>query len=128
MSERPTDGRFRKGVSGNSRGRPLRTPNVSQAILGAINEKVHVTEQGKRKRVTKGEAIAKQIMNKGASGDIRAGKLALDQAHKAEEKMAALPPSSAELHAGDQAIVAGLFVRWSAIQEEGTGRGPDDTS
>jgi hypothetical protein len=113
-------------VSGNSRGRPPKTPTVSQAILDALGEKVHVTEQGKRKRVTKAQAIAKQIMNKGASGDLRASKLALEQAHKAEEKMAAAPPSSADLNAGDKAIVEGLFLRWRAIQEKGPDRGPDD--
>ncbi len=37
-----------------------------------MNEKVVVHEGGRRREITKGEAIAKQLVNKAASGDLRA--------------------------------------------------------
>jgi hypothetical protein len=128
MSERDPKGRFTPGMRANPYGRPRKIASVGDTILGALSENVHITERGKRKRVTKLQATAKQLANQGASGDHRASRLVFDLAQKAEEKLAAAPPSSAELNARDQAIVEGLFIRWLAIQEKGPGRGPDDTS
>jgi len=122
----PKSGRFQKGFTANRNGRPRKAPSVSQAILGAVNENVQITERGKRKRVTKLLATAKQLANQGASGDLRAGKLALEFAQKAEERLAAAPPSSAELSASDQAIAKRILMRLRAIIEKGTDHGPDN--
>jgi len=122
----PKSGRFQKGFTANRTGRPRKAPSVSQAILGAVNENVQITERGKRKRVSKLLATAKQLANQGASGDPRASRLVFDLAQKAEERLAAAPPSSTELNASDQAIVEALFTRWRTIQGKGPGRVPDD--
>jgi hypothetical protein len=45
--------------------------------LKALSEPVVVNERGERKRITKGEAIIKQLVNKGASGDARSIQLLL---------------------------------------------------
>jgi hypothetical protein len=124
---RDTTGRFPKGKSGNPRGRPKKAPSVGQAILGALNEKVAIKEQGKSRRVTKLEAAAKQMANKSASGDPRASKLALDLAQKAEERFAAAPTPAAELSASDHEIVARLKDRIRLIFAEEKGHEPDES-
>jgi hypothetical protein len=111
-------GRFQKGTTGNSRGRPKKAPTVGAAILGALSERVPINENGKRRRVTKLEAAAKQMANRSASGDPRASKLALDLAQKAEEKLAQAPASPAELSASDQEIVERMKARLRLIIEE----------
>lgn len=91
MSTEPPrpDGRFSPGRSGNLKGRPKKAATVSAAIVSAMNKTVTANEQGRKRKVRKLDATATQIANKGASGDLRAGKMLLDMAAKAEALEAA---------------------------------------
>jgi hypothetical protein len=71
----PADTRFVKGQSGNPHGRPKGKRNLATMLQAALNETVMITENGKRKQITKLEATFKQIVNKAASGDIASTKL-----------------------------------------------------
>jgi Family of unknown function (DUF5681) len=73
----PRKTRFEKGKSGNPAGRLRGSKNVSKLLLQALSEPVTVNENGERKRITKGEAMIKQLVNKGASGDARSIQLLL---------------------------------------------------
>ena len=73
----PRKTRFEKGKSGNPGGRVKGSKNVSKLLLEALGELVVVNENGERKRSTKGEAMIKQLVNKGASGDARSIQLLL---------------------------------------------------
>jgi hypothetical protein len=68
----PKHGRFQPGQSGNRNGRPRSVPNLPDALLKALNESVVVSEGGKRSKITKHEAMCKQLANKGAGGDAKA--------------------------------------------------------
>ncbi|MFZ1119861.1 MAG: DUF5681 domain-containing protein [Candidatus Binataceae bacterium] len=71
----PEHTRFQKGQSGNPAGRRRGSKNVATLLEQVLNERVVVTETGKRKRITKLEAMIKQLANKAASGDHRAIKM-----------------------------------------------------
>ena len=71
----PDHTRFQKGQSGNPTGRRKGAKNVATLLNQVLNERVSVTENGKRKRITKLEAMLKQLANKAASGDHRAIKM-----------------------------------------------------
>jgi hypothetical protein len=71
----PRATRFRKGQSGNPRGRPRGSRNTSTLLEEAFNESVVVTEHGKRKRITKRAAMIKQLAKQG-----RRGRVPLDSA------------------------------------------------
>jgi replication-associated recombination protein RarA len=88
--ERALRGRFAPGKSGNANGRPKAAKTVSAAIVSAINKTVMANENGRKRKVRKLDATATQIANKGASGDLRAGKMLLDMAARAEEQQASL--------------------------------------
>jgi Family of unknown function (DUF5681) len=64
----PIHTRFKKGQSGNPRGRPAK--NLAVLLSAARNEKVTVTENGKRRQVTKREAMIAQLVNKWALAEI----------------------------------------------------------
>ena len=74
----PRHTRFEKGRSGNPKGRPSGAKNLSTLFIEALNETVIVAENGGRRKISKRQAIVKQIVNKAAKGDWRCTKLLLE--------------------------------------------------
>jgi len=68
----PKHTRFAKGKSGNPDGRPKGSKNFAMTIQAELKRRVTVTEDGRRKKISKREAVAKQLVNKAAAGDHRA--------------------------------------------------------
>src|SRR5215471_14569739 len=64
----PKHTRFKLGTSGNPKGRPRSRKNLATVFDAASNERVSVTENGKRKTITILEAIMKQVTRKAAAG------------------------------------------------------------
>jgi len=74
----PKATRFKKGKSGNPKGRPKGTLNLKTDVLEEANEMLVITENGKPRRISKQRAVVKQIYNKAIKGDIKAAKAAVD--------------------------------------------------
>jgi hypothetical protein len=74
----PKHTRFKPGTSGNPKGRPRGAKSLADAFEQALNERVPVNDNGKRKKITMSEAIAKQTMRKAVAGDQRALRLVFD--------------------------------------------------
>ena len=51
----PLHSRFKKGQSGNPRGRPRGAKNFSSVLNDALNQPVFVTENGRRRKISKRE-------------------------------------------------------------------------
>lgn len=119
-SQRADRGQFAKGQTGNPSGRPRKDRSVNSAILKAANDTVTVTVNGKRRKYSKADATAAQIANKGASGDIRAGKMLLDMTSRAEAAQEAAMPVDVSLTHTDQEIVEAFLADFrSFIAENG---------
>jgi hypothetical protein len=104
---------FQKGRSGNPKGRPKGSKNFATLLTEALDEKVQVTEDGKRRRVTKRELVIKQLVNKSASADLRAIKQLTDIVQGVErrsEAASASPPPPA-FTAADEEVIAELKKR-----------------
>jgi hypothetical protein len=99
----PRKTRFEKGKSGNPAGRVKESKNVSKLLLQALSEPVVVNENGERKRITKGEAMIKQLVNKGASGDARSIQLLLSEMRSRLESE--LPHDQTSQAAKDQLLM-----------------------
>jgi Family of unknown function (DUF5681) len=65
----PRHTRYEKGRSGNPKGRPSGAKNMSTLFTEALNETVIIAENGGRRKISKRQAIVKQIVNKAAKGD-----------------------------------------------------------
>lgn len=74
----PRHTRFRKGTSGNPKGRPRETKNLAAVLDKALAEKVTIVENGRRRKITKRSAMIKQLVNKAASGNLRASRRLTD--------------------------------------------------
>ena len=120
MTEATRDarGRFSPGRSGNRNGRPKKPKTVSEAIITAMNKTVAANENGRKRRIRKLDATATQIANKGASGDLRAGKMLLDMAAQAEAKGAA-HAAPETLTVTDQEILDDFLAEYRKQLEEG---------
>src|SRR5438874_9695960 len=69
--------RFQKGRFGNPNGRPRGRKNMSTLLSKALNGSVIVVENGRRKKITKREAIVTQLVNKSAASDLKATQIVL---------------------------------------------------
>lgn len=74
----PKATRFRKGKSGNPKGRPRGSRNLASMVHAAVMETVMVNAKGRRRAITKLEAALTQQANKAASGDAKATKMLTD--------------------------------------------------
>ena len=108
----PLHTRFKKGQSGNPRGRPKKT--LPGLLLAALNEPVFVTIDGKRRKITKREVIVTQMVNSAAGADLRATKMLIDMMKGVEHKAigdAAPPPDPCRLAAADKEVVQHFVTR-----------------
>src|SRR5437016_14485864 len=68
----PRHTRFELGRSGNPRGRPGGSKNLSTLLNEALKEPVIVVENGRRRKITKRQAIVTQLVNRSAKPDLKA--------------------------------------------------------
>jgi hypothetical protein len=105
----PRHAGFQKGRSGNPKGRPKGSKNFATLLSQALDEKVYVTEDGRR-RVTKRELVVKQLVNKSASADLRAIKQLTDIVERVDQRAGASPatPPTPAFSASDEEVIAEL--------------------
>jgi hypothetical protein len=120
----PQHARFHKGQSGNPRGRPKGSRNLSTLMAKALNEPVVISENGKRKRITKREAVLKQLVNKAASGDAKAIQLLLGEIRQLEGRE---PPAAESVlfDEADRELISQLYDRFRGSRAEETGASDD---
>ena len=68
----PKHTQFVKGRSGNPKGRPKGSQNLASMLAKAGRQRITITENGRSRSITKFDASMLQLMNKAASGDLKA--------------------------------------------------------
>ena len=121
----PKGTQFRKGESGNPKGRPKGKPNLATIINRTLQAKVIIKENGRRRKVTKYEAGLIQLSNKAASGDLPALKMVIVQARLAEERMQQDVSKKTGFDEADQKGLKSLMKRLQA-KSEGDSESNDD--
>ena len=109
----PRHAGFQKGRSGNPKGRPKGSKNLATLLGEALDEKVSLTENGRRRRVTKRELVIKQLVNKSASADLHAIKQLTDIVQGVERRAGAseAPAPPPAFTAADEEVIAELKKR-----------------
>ena len=109
----PCHTRFKKGQSGNPRGRPSGSKNLKALLNEALNEPVVVSEEGGRRKITKREAIVTQLVNRSATADLRALKILLDTLRDIEGQTEPASPETSNFTAADERVIEQLKARFS---------------
>lgn len=105
----PKHSRFRKGLSGNPKGRPEGRRNLATVLERTLQEKVVINENGVRRTVTKLEAAVKQLVNKAAAGDLTALRQLTALAGSSVDQ--GVSTRTNELSDADQEIMRGVLKR-----------------
>ena len=108
----PKHAQFKKGQSGNPSGRPKGALNRASLIAQVLAEKVTVTENGRRRTITKFEAAVKQAVHRAISGDPRA----IDQVMRMSQALdaQAAEPLGSAFREADLAVMESLAGRMKA--------------
>ncbi len=109
----PKRTRFKKGQSGNPKGRPKGSLNSAAVFDRAARERIVINENGQRKIVTKQEAVYKQLVNKAVSGDLGALRLFLMLSQLVEQQQEGAAPM-ARLDDADQKVILGMLKRFES--------------
>jgi hypothetical protein len=63
---------FKRGRSGNPKGRPKGSRNLATDLAAELDESITVREDGRSRRISKQRALIKSLMAKALQGDVRA--------------------------------------------------------
>jgi hypothetical protein len=80
----PLGTRWKEGQSGNLRGRPRGTQNFPTLLRKALNKKITVIEDGRRRQITKLEAGATQLATRTAQGDFKVTQYVVEKTEEIE--------------------------------------------
>lgn len=108
----PRSRQFKKGQSGNPKGRPKATKNVGTMLRETLMRPIPISENGKRSKITALEAFFRQTLRSALEGDSRASdkllKL-LPMLHESLEREAAeADPAAADAARDDRPVLAAL--------------------
>jgi hypothetical protein len=68
----PKAKQFKRGKSGNPKGRPKGSLNLATDLTAELGEHITVREDGRSRKVSKQRALIKSLMAKALQGDVRA--------------------------------------------------------
>ena len=108
----PKHARFRKGQSGNPKGRPKGSMNVATLLHEELQRNVDVREGGTTRRITKLQAMVTGLVNDAAKGRVRKIEMVLKLLDRYGQ-----PDTSEEFSKEDQErIVAELIESVQALR------------
>jgi len=107
----PRQTRFQPGQSGNPRGRPSGSQNLSTLLSQVLAEPVIIVEHGRRRRITKRKAIVTQLINRSAKADLKAIQLLMTMLRDIESRSDPGPADPTVFAEADQQIIQRIQAR-----------------
>lgn len=114
----PEHSRWKKGQSGNSRGRPKGSRSLDSFVSKLLLQPVVVRQGNQQRHVSSLEAVFLALMKKAHGGDVRAITELLGLARQSEEKFANEADELKNLSDEDASIIEAFRVREGDGDEE----------
>ena len=122
----PPQTRFRKGRSGNPKGRPRATKNLKTDLMEELAERISLREGTIRKRVSKQRAMVKTLTAKAIKGDTRATSAILGMIYRLLEDEVSVA-DDAPLTGEELAVLESLEARFLDRARHKTGHKAGET-
>ena len=116
----PVHSRFRKGCSGNSKGRPKGTKNLRTDLTEVLQERIMVSEGDRKVRMSKQRAVVKTLVAKTLKGDSRSLTTLLNTIFRALGFADTAVDVEQPLDANEQELMAGIEARRQRKAESST--------
>lgn len=105
----PGHSQFRKGQSGNPKGRPKGARNLKAELMEELQEKITIREDGTPKRLSKLRVLIKTLFGDAIKGNARAAQILLDQMRVLDTETT--PDTETDLSAMDRVILERMVSR-----------------
>jgi hypothetical protein len=115
----PKHSQFKKGESGNPRGRPKGSKNLTTLIKRELDSRITVEQNGKKRKIRRKEALVKSFVNDALMGKDRPREKIFDFIERAE-KADVEQPSESVLAQRDTQILERFLARKSNANEQQT--------
>jgi len=113
----PKHAQFKKGRSGNLRGRPKGSLNLATVLHRALREKVVIKENGRRRVIMKLEAAIMQLVKNAISGDGHAIRYLCQLVISGEERSVTVEPTP-QFSETDQKVMGNILKRFQQAFKE----------
>jgi len=112
---------YKKGETGNKRGRPKGSKNLTTLMMEAAHHPVTAMIGGKKRTISTLSATTMQLAKKAANGDHRATVKFLDWIDKIESRAAATRPTQFPLSEPDLEVLRAAYERMKLCEPDGSG-------
>ena len=112
----PQHTRFKKGKSGNPRGRLKNVQKLKSYLAEELESPITIAAQGKKKTVTKQQAFIMSLVARAIKGDPRAGVMLINMMRTMFPDVE--PNDTDNLNVPDDEIVAAYFQRHSEPKDQ----------
>lgn len=117
----PKKTQFKPGQSGNPKGRPKGSKSLGSVVRKELGGKIQLSQNGKRKRVSKVEALVMRLLKDALDGKPRAQSEILKLADAYLPEDAANKATSAPTREEDKALIDAFVKRMLAQNTDGGG-------
>jgi len=117
----PEHTRFKKGHSGNPKGRPKGALSMATVLERTLREKVVINENGRLKTVTKLEAAVKRLADMASAGELKAVQLLSTLLRSVEQSEVQTPVLNSPLDEADQKVILGIAKRFEDSKQGDSG-------
>lgn len=114
----PKEYQFKKGQSGNKKGRPKNSKNTYVLLDEILSQTIPITENGKLMHISKRNAVLIQLVNKAVKGDLKATNALLPHMLMADAKEEDKEKIMTALNRDDEKIISNYLKTLSDFNEK----------